>query len=222
MDPRTPPYPNRAVYARANRKPKNPMAVQARALRTRRVILEAAAAVFDERGYEAATIAEILTRGEFTKGAMYFHFPSKEALAHGVVESQFADLAVREHGTRLQETVSLTLEVARRIRQDVLLRAGIRLTIEQGRSLGVESGPYMKWIELVRDLLGAAERNGELRAHVRPQEVAELVVGAFTGIQLLSQALTERQDLTARIEVFWRFLLPSVAVPSLMPQLTIG
>lgn len=198
------------------------MAVQARAVRTRRTILETAAAVFDEHGYEAATIAEILSRGTFTKGAVYFHFSSKEALARGVVESQFADLVVPECGTRLQETVTLTLEVARRMREDVLLRAGVRLTIEQGRALGVESGPYVKWIEVLQDLLTAAERNGELLPHARPREIAELVVGSFTGIQLLSQVLTERQDLTARIEVLWRFLLPSIAVPSLIPHLAIG
>jgi AcrR family transcriptional regulator len=195
------------------------MAVQARALHTRRVILEAAATVFDERGYEAATIAEILARGEFTKGAVYFHFPSKEALARGVVESQFADLVVLERTTRLQEVVSLTLDVARRMREDVLLRAGIRLTIEQGRFLGVEQGPYMKWIEVVRDLLGRAD--GELLPNVRPEEIAELIVGSFTGIQLLSQVLSERRDLTGRMEIFWRFLLPSIAVPSLIPHLSI-
>lgn len=38
------------------------MAQQDRAIRTRRSILEAAAAVFDERGYNSATVGEILTR----------------------------------------------------------------------------------------------------------------------------------------------------------------
>jgi AcrR family transcriptional regulator len=198
------------------------MAVQARALHTRRTILEAAAAVFDERGYEPATIAEILTRGAFTKGAMYFHFPSKEALARGVIEAQFTDLVVQERSTRLQEVISLTLDVAERLRHDVLLRAGIRLTIEQGPFLGVESGPYMKWITMLRELLGESERRGELLPHVQPAEIAQLVVGSFTGIQLLSQVLSERQDLTSRMESFWRFLLPGIAAPSVMPHLSIG
>ncbi|MGJ3560236.1 TetR family transcriptional regulator [Streptomyces sp. INA 01156] len=38
------------------------MARQERAIRTRRTILDAAAAVFDERGYTSATIGEILDR----------------------------------------------------------------------------------------------------------------------------------------------------------------
>ncbi|MFD6414028.1 TetR family transcriptional regulator, partial [Nocardia asteroides] len=50
---------------------------QDRAIRTRRNILEAAAKIFEERGYQAATIAEILGAAGVTKGALYFHFSSK-------------------------------------------------------------------------------------------------------------------------------------------------
>ena len=52
------------------------MARQERAIRTRRVILEAAGAVFDEHGYTATTISMVLERAEVTKGALYFHFSS--------------------------------------------------------------------------------------------------------------------------------------------------
>ncbi|XDO64532.1 TetR family transcriptional regulator [Streptomyces sp. RLB1-33] len=47
---------------------------QERALRTRRAILDAAASVFDERGYEAATIGEVLARAGVTKGLCIFIF----------------------------------------------------------------------------------------------------------------------------------------------------
>ncbi|MEK8171459.1 helix-turn-helix domain-containing protein [Streptomyces sp. M19] len=60
-----------------------PMARQERAIRTRNEILRAAATVFNEFGYDAATIAETLTRADVTKGALYFHFQSKEDLARG-------------------------------------------------------------------------------------------------------------------------------------------
>lgn len=59
------------------------MVQQQRAIRTRRVFLEAAAEVFDEHGYDAATISAILERAGLTRGALYFHFTSKEELARG-------------------------------------------------------------------------------------------------------------------------------------------
>lgn len=73
------------------------MARQERAIRTRQVILEAAGAVFDEHGYAATTISMVLERAAVTKGALYFHFPSKESLAQAVLDEQISFGAVPPH-----------------------------------------------------------------------------------------------------------------------------
>lgn len=52
------------------------------------MVLEAAAQVFAEHGYATARIADILKAAGVTKGALYFHFDSKEALAKGVLQLQ--------------------------------------------------------------------------------------------------------------------------------------
>lgn len=44
----------------------------------------------------------------------------------------------------------------------------------------------------------------------------ELLVGAFAGLQLMSLALTDREDLAERISVLWGHILPSIAVPGLL------
>ena len=63
---------------------------QERARRTRAAIVESAAAEFSKRGYAAASINTILEHSNATKGAMYFHFDSKEALARAVLEEGLA------------------------------------------------------------------------------------------------------------------------------------
>lgn len=75
------------------------MVQQERAFRTRHVVLEAAAQVFAEHGYATARIADILKIAGVTKGALYFHFDSKETLAKGVLELQ-TDRACRCPRTR--------------------------------------------------------------------------------------------------------------------------
>jgi AcrR family transcriptional regulator len=50
-------------------------------------ILEAAAAVIDEKGYEGATMAEIAARSETKIGSLYRFFPDKESLADTIVVS---------------------------------------------------------------------------------------------------------------------------------------
>lgn len=58
---------------------------QARAVRTREAIVSVAAQHFDTDGYGASSINTILATGAFTKGAIYFHFPSKEAIAGSLI-----------------------------------------------------------------------------------------------------------------------------------------
>ena len=66
------------------------MAMQQRAVLTRGRVLTAAAEVFARTGFLAASMNDIVDAAGVTKGAVYFHFPSKEALAVAIVEEQFA------------------------------------------------------------------------------------------------------------------------------------
>lgn len=56
-------------------------------------LLEAAAAVFAEKGYEAATMTEIAARAGAPIGSLYQFFPAKEALADMLVQNYVALLA---------------------------------------------------------------------------------------------------------------------------------
>ncbi|MFI4935983.1 MAG: TetR/AcrR family transcriptional regulator [Caulobacterales bacterium] len=54
--------------------------------RTRARILEAATGLFAEVGYHDATNAEIAKAARLTRGAMLYHFPTREALVAAAVE----------------------------------------------------------------------------------------------------------------------------------------
>ncbi len=62
------------------------MARQVRSELTRRRILDAAIDVFSEVGYAAAGWGTIIDRTGMTKGALYHHFDSKEALASDIID----------------------------------------------------------------------------------------------------------------------------------------
>src|SRR6185312_4610860 len=62
------------------------MARQARAEITRDAVLAGAAQVFLRLGYANASLNEIMAHSNVTKGALYFHFGSKEELARTVVD----------------------------------------------------------------------------------------------------------------------------------------
>ncbi|MEU7060605.1 ScbR family autoregulator-binding transcription factor [Streptomyces sp. NPDC046197] len=196
------------------------MAKQERAIRTRRAILEAAGAVFDEHGYTSTTISMVLERADVTKGALYFHFPSKESLAQAVLDEQVPLGAVPSQPCKLQEIVDITFAFGQRLLGNALLRGSVRLTVDQCAPPGVDhTGPFRQWAEHLMELMEQARRQGELLPTVEPRDTVELLVGGFAGIQLMSRALTNRGDLGHRISVFWGHILPSIAVPGLLTGL---
>jgi AcrR family transcriptional regulator len=105
------------------------MATQERGLATRRMILEAAGAVFSERGYSAATVSDVLKRLGLTRGAVYFHFASKEELARTVLASQ-ADIPTVVRDIKLQELIDLGLVFACQLTRDPVLQGSVRLSLE--------------------------------------------------------------------------------------------
>ncbi|MFD6467021.1 ScbR family autoregulator-binding transcription factor [Streptomyces goshikiensis] len=195
------------------------MAQQERGNRSRRSILEAAARVFDERGYDAASTNEILASTGLTRGALYHHFPSKEAIASALVAAQSEALVVPDQPVKLQAVIDLTLEFARRLQHDPVLRASVRLAVEQTSFSRPAQTPYEQSNATILDLLRQAREQGEVLPGVDLQEATSTIVGAFTGLQVMSQVYSNRQDLPDRVCALWRFLLPGLATPGMLARL---
>ncbi|KOV58519.1 hypothetical protein ADK64_36145 [Streptomyces sp. MMG1121] len=182
--------------------------------------MEAAAAVFAEHGYTAATVADILKTAGVTKGALYFHFDSKEALAKGVLELQ-TDQALPEQEIKLQELIDVAMSVAYRLVHEPLLRAGARLSADPiGRRHYGSAWPL--WVDMLTDILTVAHQRGETLAHVVPREVAEMVVSSFNGVQLYAQLETDLNDVEYRASVLLKHLLPSIASPAVLMRLDVA
>lgn len=186
--------------------------MQPRAASTRAAVLRAAATVFERRGYAASTIAEILAEGGVTKGAAYFHFSSKEELARAIVGEQttWRGPQTLPGPGSLQHIVDLSYRFAEALTTDVLVRASIRLTLERNTfdKHPAEPDPYQAWIDDLYPHMKAAEQRDELL--ITPESAAHLIVSAITGTQLVSEALTNRTDLTVRIHTLWATLAPGM------------
>jgi AcrR family transcriptional regulator len=191
------------------------MVRQERAERTRQTIIEAAAEVFDQHGFAGASVSEILARAGVTKGALYFHFPSKEAIAAEIEGSELAELnaIASASGPFLQAVIDLSHTMAQALRESPIVRASIRLAVESSFS-EPSPGPYLSSIELVRILL--------LRAQGDVDSAARFIISSFTGAQIVSQVFTGRQDLEQRLVELWGFVLPGLAVPGRVHELRLS
>ncbi len=191
---------------------------QERAMQTRKALLRAAAEAFDEYGYAGASVSLILKRAGLTTGALYFHFDSKEDLAHAVMNAQ-PDLVVPQLRSRgLQRLVDITLLWSHMLQVDPLLRAAVRLTGEQSSMGTRDATPYQSWAKVMSECLRDAQEAGELQAGVSPDELGEFVTEACTGMQMFSTVATGRDDLSERTMRMWRLLLPGIAVPAIVAR----
>jgi TetR/AcrR family transcriptional regulator, fatty acid metabolism regulator protein len=90
---------------------------------TRDKILGAALHVFAEKGYHRAAVDDIVRASRTSKGAVYHHFPNKEALFLALVD----DLAVR-----LAESLTTAIQTSHGALEKVgaALRAGLQTFAE--------------------------------------------------------------------------------------------
>ncbi|MET7484787.1 ScbR family autoregulator-binding transcription factor [Streptomyces sp. NPDC005538] len=177
---------------------------QERARRTRAHILQMAAELFAERGYATVTLQDVAERAEMTKGAVYFHYKNKEALAVAVVQEHYArwPVLLEEVAARglppYEALVALLDRVAQAFRDEIVVQSGARLQIEQSLIDADLPEPYVGWENYLVGLVEEIEKAGELRSGVTPRGAARVIVSAFFGMQHISDVLSRRADLAER------------------------
>jgi AcrR family transcriptional regulator len=193
---------------------------QARADATRRSIIEAAAEMFAATGYANTNLDDIIVRAAISKGALYFHFTSKEGLARAVIDEQHAKAMA---GCRnlldsplppLESLISISSQFVAQLLTSPLARAGARLTAEIGETHGMVTDYHQEWLALVAALAERAITTGDMLPGVNSDDFANFLVAAFDGIRFWSIHANGSEDLAARTERLWIFLLPSIVHPS--------
>jgi AcrR family transcriptional regulator len=106
------------------------MAERANDVTRREEILRIAAGTFAQRGFRGSTIREIADRAKMLSGSLYYHFPSKEAMALEVVHSYFDELfaaykevleSISDPREQLRTLFLASLQVSDRRRDEVLI-----------------------------------------------------------------------------------------------------
>jgi AcrR family transcriptional regulator len=150
--------------------------------RTRAALISAARAMFAELGYASASREDIVERAGVTRGAMYHHFSSKEALFQAVfevVEGELCEAIAKSamaskdpiEQLRLGARAFLDAAATSEVRRIVLLDAPAVLPVEVRRRLSEQYG-----LGMVREALRHADAAGRLA--VGPVDALALVVMA--------------------------------------------
>ncbi|GGP52066.1 TetR/AcrR family transcriptional regulator [Saccharothrix coeruleofusca] len=183
----------------------------ARGARTRACLVAAAIELFDRDGYERTSLNAVCRRVSVTKGALYRHFPSKQALATAVVEELFRTWHdVRDDLERagvgpLQTLVDVTHRMSARTLVDPSVRVGARLLFTSDLFELLAGTHFVCLAVMVRDLLDRALAGGELRPEADVRAEAEQITAVVVGAQALGAITSGEVD---RLTPLWQNMLP--------------
>ncbi len=178
----------------------------ARSAETRERILSVAAEEFAEKGYAGTSIGGIAQRAGVGKGLVQYHFKAKVDLAVEIVEGAYAHVSfaniigspVPLRGMAAVVTSLRTVGMA--FRDNVRVRAAVRLLREYDVIPATFPTPYVSWVAVIAQCLNEAADDGEIPPGRNLATEAWHLVAAFYGVQEVSQRLTGREDLPERIE----------------------
>lgn len=198
---------------------------QKRGRTTRQALLVEAARVFDERGYDAASLSDILAASGRTKGALYFHFRSKAQLATvlmdevveswDVVRSMIAERGLDPLRTLLVETDSYV----GRWTHDIVVRGGCRAMAGAAEFADRQRAWYGDWAQSTAAHLRAALEQGLLRPETQPDRVSRLVVAAASGHYSFAETIVGSPTYFERMSDTWLGILPVIASESWLAEL---
>jgi len=186
-----------------------------RADTTRRQILRAASHQFARRAYHDVGLDDILAEAELTKGAMYFHFRSKHALAVAIIERQTAagGVAVEELLSRglsgLETLIDFSYLIAVGDLKTDGIRAGLNLLESVGRSAGLQKRLLEDWAKAMAGVVEQAIAEGDIDPQCDPQDVGRLMVSLHMGLRQTSN-LDEPERFLRDLENCWLLQLTGI------------
>ena len=177
---------------------------------TRRKIVEAAAPIFNKRGYEGSSLNSLMEATGLKKGGIYRHFSSKEELAAEAFDYTWGaawsarQLHVNEKANGVEKLKQL---IANFIDHRSPVAGGCPIL---NTAIDADDGnPVLRarvakalrsWLSRLQVIVEQARDRGETRPEVDAKTVATLIVGALEGALMMSR-LQRNEDALRRVQL---------------------
>ena len=200
-------------------------ASERRADTTRHRLIAAASRQFAHRPYSMVSLDDILAAADLTKGAMYFHFASKQALALAIIDdltemtrAAAADLLERKM-SGLETLIDLVFLLAVQDTQHDVARAGARLLETLDNPTPLPLALWQSRMEFVTTLVQRAVTEGDVIDLHEPEDIAKMLVALWEGVRRISD-LDKPEHYLDNLQKAWTLALPSFANPDRIDYFT--
>ena len=170
-------------------------------LQTRLAILEAAGSEFARHGYAGTGLGSIVARAALTKGALFHHFPDKQALAAAWIDESLATAITARWITPLAGLTSLDALRALYRSHCLALQPGdatsalVALTAETAATdpmLGAAlERIYAGWRAALAGLLEQGKTAGWIHRSIQPAGEAAMLVAAIAGFSVTTRGQSD-------------------------------
>ena len=175
---------------------------------TRLKILLAAFEEIHEKGFQSASLANILIRTGLTNGAQYHHFPNKQALGYAVVDELVAEKIRQDWQAPLEgagnpiDALVAIIEKAGSIINERDIQLGC-----PGNNLAQEMSPVdegfririetimSNWRGSIADALREGQAKGHVRLDIDPNGTGVMLVATLEGCMGLAKNAQDREIL---------------------------
>jgi TetR/AcrR family transcriptional regulator, transcriptional repressor for nem operon len=168
--------------------------------RTRERLLQAAFREVYRSGFQSASLDSILTATKVTKGALYHHFESKEALGHAIIEEIVAELTrdrwmIPLERSKDKDPIDALIGVVRAIpHRPKDVKGGcplVNLTQEMSQ-LDEQFRKRLErifraWQEGIAVVLRKGQSQGTVRRGLVPEETASFLIAMVEGYEVLAK-----------------------------------
>ena len=200
-------------------------ASERRADTTRHRLIAAASRQFAHRPYSMVSLDDFLAAADLTKGAMYFHFASKQALALAIIDdltemtrAAAADLLERKM-SGLETLIDLVFLLAVQDTQHDVARAGARLLETLDNPTPLPLALWQSRMEFVTTLVQRAVTEGDVIDLHEPEDIAKMLVALWEGVRRISD-LDKPEHYLDNLQKAWTLALPSFANPDRIDYFT--
>ena len=164
---------------------------------TRKKIVQAAAPIFNQRGYEGSSLNDLMEATGLQKGGIYRHFASKEELAAEAFDYTWEAvwtarlLHVDEKANGIDKLKQL---IANFIEHRAPVAGGCPILntatdADDGNSVlrSHVAKALRSWVTRLQNIVEQAKERGETRPGVDPKAVATLIVASLEGSFMMSR-----------------------------------
>ncbi|GAA2815782.1 TetR/AcrR family transcriptional regulator [Streptomyces showdoensis] len=180
-------------------------------MRTQERFLDASAEEFARHGYAGANLQRISAQAGMTKGALYGHFPSKDALA-AVFTSAF-DAGWRELFRKVGDADPplailhrVTVGFVHRMHTDLRFRAGLRLVYEEASARDTAPQAVADLSAELTRLVAAAQDRAELAATHSPEVLGSTFLSLMLGMCYTAPTDASPAHSTRQVCQIWQLL----------------